>query len=1075
MGHAEMSSRAAGAGRNKKNLRDRFFQTLSVGWVLCLLGCVGGFDAEPLVEFSTEVNIQGDSPQTITRQLRPGVYLLEIRERDIDLRVKVGNGILETTIADDVPRHGLHVKVVRLAVPTTVLVAIHNADDATKTGHARLRIMRLPAAADAPATALEQGYASFSAAGEQIALNTVEARTRAVVELHHAIGHFREAGDIAAQAQAEYSLANLEYLCRNEWKSAVRAAEEARRSYESAGDTEGVQNAMTMRATSEIELGDAMNSGPQRAEREALFASADKTLAATDQFFTVHRLDIRAEYAVNMRGIGALFSGDLESAVALFTRAIEIARATHDTMEEIKARSNLAWTHNRRGYIAQAAGEYATLLALLDRKRAPYLYGAVVANYAQCLITLGDFDRALALDIEALALFTALDQEQERAVALSAIGSLYLQMGDPERALPALTDAAAAQERFGNPRILMGILRTAGNAAAALGDHSQALALLRRAAQGDADAAGVARTRVLIAGELRALGDLHGAEREITMALESGNALVRANALEARGNLRLVQEQLPAAVADLRAADIQYTGLGLDFNRIDVNATLSQALLRTCDVAGASIAADEAIAIERRIRVKSANPEWRARFLAKGYAPYEARIAADFAADDANEEQKSWRAFQVAEQIRARSLADRLAHTPSALAEAPDPTGDLLRARLTAQQLSLESRLQSAKIEAAATQALRSSIMETRAQIEAHLSRQGTLGAVDPAPGIPLSQIQSALPPDTVVLAFFVGNDSTHVWLLTHDEFRHANAPGYVQLQRAVRGFATSLRAPTTRSGGEKLARALLGGLLDGLSEKRLMVLPDGPLNGLPFAALPLPGGASGELLVDRFVIAMAPSLDIAMRSRETGDTVRTKVAVVFDPVFSTGDRRLTLAHDGGVGKLRGSEPFARLPYTAMEARAVVGAFGASDTIELAGFDATASRVVALRSQPLRVLHFATHAVARSDSPELSALYLSKYAADGSLLPANRLTAADISASGLRADVVVLSGCATGDGSELRGEGVLGLTYGFLANGSRLVIASLWPIEDASTARFMEKFYAAYQKTGRAADALRIA
>ena len=75
----------------------------------------GGFDTEPLVEFSTEVNIQGDSPQTITRQLRPGIYLIEIRERDIDLRVKVGIGILETTIADDVPRHGLHVKAARLA------------------------------------------------------------------------------------------------------------------------------------------------------------------------------------------------------------------------------------------------------------------------------------------------------------------------------------------------------------------------------------------------------------------------------------------------------------------------------------------------------------------------------------------------------------------------------------------------------------------------------------------------------------------------------------------------------------------------------------------------------------------------------------------------------------------------------------------------------------------------------------------------------------------------------------------------------------------------------------------------
>jgi CHAT domain-containing protein len=75
----------------------------------------------------------------------------------------------------------------------------------------------------------------------------------------------------------------------------------------------------------------------------------------------------------------------------------------------------------------------------------------------------------------------------------------------------------------------------------------------------------------------------------------------------------------------------------------------------------------------------------------------------------------------------------------------------------------------------------------------------------------------------------------------------------------------------------------------------------------------------------------------------------------------------------------------------------------------------------------------------------------------------------------LRADVVVLSGCATGDGRELRGEGVLGLTYGFLANGSQTVIASLWPIEDALTARFMEEFYAAYRASGRAAEALRSA
>src|SRR5690606_12740521 len=102
-------------------------------------------------------------------------------------------------------------------------------------------------------------------------------------------------------------------------------------------------------------------------------------------------------------------------------------------------------------------------------------------------------------------------------------------------------------------------------------------------------------------------------------------------------------------------------------------------------------------------------------------------------------------------------------------------------------------------------------------------------------------------------------------------------------------------------------------------------------------------------------------------------------------------------------------------------------------------------------------------------------LFLSEYAADGSPLPSDRLTADDIARSGLRADLVVLSGCATGDGRELRGEGVLGLTHGFLGNGSRTVVSSLWPVEDALTARFMEEFYSAYRASGRAAEALRVA
>jgi CHAT domain-containing protein len=222
----------------------------------------------------------------------------------------------------------------------------------------------------------------------------------------------------------------------------------------------------------------------------------------------------------------------------------------------------------------------------------------------------------------------------------------------------------------------------------------------------------------------------------------------------------------------------------------------------------------------------------------------------------------------------------------------------------------------------------------------------------------------------------------------------------------------------------------IVANLLDGINASRLLVLPDGPLNGMPFAALPLPHGAPRETLIDRYVLTAAPSLALALRPPPHRDPVPTRVAVISDPVYTPDDRRLSISMT--TANYRGGEDLgdrlARLPYSAIEARAVARAFDGSE-----------------------------------------------FAADGSPLAADRLTADDIARSGLRADVVVLSGCATGDGGELRGEGVLGLTYGFLANGSQTVVASLWPVEDALTARFMEEFYTAYRASGRAADALRTA
>ena len=1060
--------------------RSRVLQIAWAGWIVGVAACTGGARGDPVTEYSTELEIHGDQQPAVVRTLQPGAYLVEVREHDIDLRMVVVAAGARTEAIDKIPRHGLHAKVVSLRAPGELRIEVHSEDHRAKHGRAMVRISRWRRAVNEPASGLELGYTAFGEAGVQTAAGTGESWAIAADKLHEAITHFATANDDAARAQVEYTLGSLQYLERSEWAAAIRAADSARDAYEDADDEVGVRNAATLRAAAEFELAASMKAGTQRAEQRALYESADRRLAETGAFFSARDLPINAEYAVNMRGIGALYRGDYELAENFFKQAVDLARANHDAGEESKSLLNLAWVHNRRGFVVQAASEYEALLPLVERDRQPTLYAAVLGNYGFCLIALGDFDRALTLHTEALQLYRELNNESEQARQLAALGGLYFRIGDMERALETLDSAIAVQKRVGDSVGESASLRVAGNAAAALGYHERALSYLRRSSQIDANQHAVARTRVLMAGELRAIGDLRGAESELSSALESTNLLVHASALDERAQLRLAQQNFPAAIADLRAADRQYKTLGLEFNRIDTNTALSQALLAARDSAGASVAADQALSIVRRMRVKSANPEWRARFLSARYSPFEARIAADFAATGTDPLESSWRAFRVAEEVRARSLADHLAVDGAHARPIQDPRGDSLLALLTSQQLQLEARMQRQDSDDADTIALRRSIEETRAQLDAHRVKDAAVAARDSKLPESLAQLQLALPADTAVLAYFVGDSTTHGWLVTRRELRHAALPGRVAMQRATDVMVAGQRERGAASASERSPGAqLLGHLLDGVAEKSLLIIPDGPLNGVPFAALGVPGSPS-DLLVDRFVIGFAPSLALALQAPRHAPARATRVAVISDPVYAPDDRRFQLASAGPGEIYRGQrqaspDNLTRLRYSALEAQAVGNAFRAREIIQLNGFDATSERVLELPLSDLAVLHFATHALARRDSPEQSALYLSSYQSDGTLRGDSRLTARDITRRGLHAELVVLSGCSTGNGSELRGEGVLGLTYGFLANGSRSVVAALWPIEDASTARFMNEFYRAYRVSGRAADALRTA
>jgi CHAT domain-containing protein len=122
-----------------------------------------------------------------------------------------------------------------------------------------------------------------------------------------------------------------------------------------------------------------------------------------------------------------------------------------------------------------------------------------------------------------------------------------------------------------------------------------------------------------------------------------------------------------------------------------------------------------------------------------------------------------------------------------------------------------------------------------------------------------------------------------------------------------------------------------------------------------------------------------------------------------------------------------------------------------------------------------RIVHFATHGLINNQHPDLSGIVLSLVDEQGR--PQNGfLRIYDIYNLKLNADLVVLSACQTALGKQINGEGLVGLTRGFMYAGAPRVVASLWRIDDRATAEMMRRFYQGMLKDGlRPAAALRAA
>ncbi|MBX7223283.1 MAG: CHAT domain-containing protein [Blastocatellia bacterium] len=147
-----------------------------------------------------------------------------------------------------------------------------------------------------------------------------------------------------------------------------------------------------------------------------------------------------------------------------------------------------------------------------------------------------------------------------------------------------------------------------------------------------------------------------------------------------------------------------------------------------------------------------------------------------------------------------------------------------------------------------------------------------------------------------------------------------------------------------------------------------------------------------------------------------------------------------------------------RLPASRLEAESISGLASQAETLKALDFSATRALAMSDQMSQYRFVHFATHGLLDADHPELSALVLSLIDQEGK--PQDGfLRVFDLYNLNFPAEVVTLSACKTGLGKEVRGEGLIGMTRGFMYAGASRVVVSLWNVEDKSTAELMKEFY----------------
>ena len=822
----------------------------------------------------------------------------------------------------------------------------------------------------------------------------------------------------------------------------------------------------------------------------------------------------------SLNQLGAAYEslGRHEQAIQYYGQALYIAREQKHRTDEATTLRNLSAIYGRQGRI-ESAREYAeqalTVAREANDRRAE---GSALNTLAVTYHYVGQFEKGIEYCQQSLAIARELKNRADELIELTNIGNDLLGLDRNEEAIKyfelALVIAREMnlRHREGEILVIMGAAYIGLNDEEAKGRLEQALAITRevkdrlwelealnklarlyyrlhrydQAKVFGLQALAIARETSFIGSEVDVLSILAETERDL------GN-LTRARSIieEASQIAESVRSQTLAQEA--RSTLSAYRWYVYD---IQVDVLM---LLHKAKPAGGF----DALAVET-------NERTRARGLLEMLreAGADIRVGVDSALLD--------RERTLARQLNARAAArTELLNRPQAAEQAAVLTREISQIENDYDEVRAEIRRKSPGY-AALIQAPPLKMKEIQQQLDADtLLLEYSLGEQR---SYLWAITKDSLTSYELPKGEFIDKSSRQVYqLLTA---RSSSKRGESALQRRARiAQAEANLASATHA----LSQTLLAPVAAELGDKRLVIVADGALQYIPFAMLPDPvvGGRSSvvgksastsnrppatdhrPLIVGHEVVSVPSASALAIQRTELAgrQPAPKMLAVIADPVFDRTDVRFTTSvtqtsdqtqsqaiafndertlehlaeNSGDKSGVTTRLVIPRLPFTRQEGEQMLALTPKTSSFRAMDFQASRATVLDPALGQYRYLHFATHGLLDSERPGLSALVLSMVDANGKAQD-GFLRANDIYNLKLPAELVVLSACQTGLGKDVKGEGLIGLTRGFMYAGAARVVVSLWSVNDKATAELMTKFYEKMLKQGaRPAAALRAA